>query len=51
MDVGRRCGRASLRDVACELNVDWHPVKDWHMRLQSAKAGVLSLLLQASRPH
>ena len=42
MDVGRRCSRASVRDVARELRLDWHTVKDLekqYMRAQLAKAG------------
>jgi hypothetical protein len=42
MDVGRRCSRASVRDVARELGLDWHTVKDLekqYMRAQLAKAG------------
>ena len=42
MDVGRRCSRASVRDVARELDVDWDTVKDLekhYMRAQLAAAG------------
>ena len=42
MDVGRRCSRASVRDVARELGLDWHTVKNLekqYMRAQLAAAG------------
>jgi transposase len=42
MDVGRRCSRASVRDVARELGLDWDAVKDLekqYMRAQLAAAG------------
>ena len=42
MDVGRRCSRASVRDVARELGLDWDTVKDLekqYMRAQLAAAG------------
>jgi len=42
MDVGRRCSRSSVRDVARELGLDWDTVKDLekqYMRAQLAKAG------------
>jgi transposase len=45
MDVGRRCSRASVRDVARELGLDWHTVKDLekqYMRAQLAAAGAPS---------
>ena len=45
MDVGRRCSRASVRDVARELGLDWHTVKDLekqYMRAQLARAGAPS---------
>jgi transposase len=45
MDVGRRCSRASVRDVARELGLDWDTVKDLekqYMRAQLAKAGAPS---------
>jgi transposase len=45
MDVGRRCSRASVRDVARELGLDWHTVKSLekqYMRAQLAKAGAPS---------
>lgn len=45
MDVGRRCSRASVRDVARELGLHWHTVKDLekqYMQAQLAKAGAPS---------
>jgi transposase len=42
MDVGRRCSRASVRDVARELGLDWDTVKELekqYMRAQLAAAG------------
>ena len=45
MDVGRRCSRASVRDVARELGLHWHTVKDLekqYMRAQLAKASAPS---------
>ncbi len=45
MDVGRRCSRASVRDVARELGLHWHTVKDLekqYMGAQLAKAGAPS---------
>ena len=40
--VGRRCAAATIRDVAKELHLDWHAVKDLekqYMRAQLAKVG------------
>ncbi|HEY2683025.1 MAG TPA: helix-turn-helix domain-containing protein [Steroidobacteraceae bacterium] len=40
--VGRRCRSAPIRDVAQELKLDWHTVKELdkqYMRAQLAKAG------------
>jgi transposase len=40
--VGRRCASATIRDVAKELHLDWHVVKDLekqYMRAQLARAG------------
>ena len=40
--VGRRCVNATIKDVAQELHLDWHAVKELHkqyMRAQLAKAG------------
>jgi transposase len=40
--VGRRCRSATIQDVAKELNLDWHAVKELdkqYMRAQLAKAG------------
>jgi transposase len=40
--VGRRCRQATIRDVAQELNLDWHTVKELdkqYMGVQLAKAG------------
>ena len=40
--VGRRCRQATIRDVAEELNLDWHTVKELdkqYMGAQLAKAG------------
>ena len=40
--VGRRCVSATIKDVAQELHLDWHAVKELHkqyMRAQLAKAG------------
>jgi transposase len=40
--VGRRCARATIQDVAKELHLDWHAVKDLEkqsMRAQLARAG------------
>jgi transposase len=40
--VGRRCRSAPIRDVAKELRLDWHTVKELdkqYMRAQLAKAG------------
>jgi transposase len=45
MDVGRRCSQASVRDVARELGLDWHTVKDLekqYMAAQLAAAGAPS---------
>lgn len=45
MDVGRRCSRASVRDVARELGLHWHTVKDLekqYMAAQLAAAGAPS---------
>jgi transposase len=42
-DVGRRCRNAAIHDVARELNLDWHTVKELdkqYMRAQIAKAGM-----------
>lgn len=39
--VGRRCRQSSIRDVAKELNLDWHTVKELdkqYMRIQLARA-------------
>ena len=41
-DVGRRCRSTPIRDVARELGLDWHTVKELdkqYMRAQLAKAG------------
>lgn len=41
-EVGRRCARASLKDVARELHLDWHTVKELekeYMREQLKRAG------------
>jgi transposase len=41
-DVGRRCRSAPIQDVAKELRLDWHTVKELdkqYMRAQLAKAG------------
>jgi len=41
-EVGRRCRSASIRDVANELRLDWHTVKELdkqYMRAQLAKDG------------
>jgi transposase len=43
MDVGRQCSRASVRDVARELVLDWDTVKDLetqYMRAQLVAAGL-----------
>ena len=40
--VGRRCRQSTVRDVAKELNLDWHTVKELdkqYMRIQLARAG------------
>ena len=40
--VGRRCAAATIQDVAKDLHLDWHAVKDLekqYMRAQLAKAG------------
>lgn len=40
--VGRRCASATIQDVAKELHLDWHAVKDLekqYMRAQLARAG------------
>ena len=40
--VGRRCRSAPIRDIAKELRLDWHTVKELdkqYMRAQLAKAG------------
>jgi transposase len=40
--VGRRCRQASIQDVAKELNLDWHTVKELdkqYMRVQLERAG------------
>ena len=40
--VGRRCRAATVQDVAKELHLDWHAVKDLekqHMRAQLERAG------------
>ena len=40
--VGRRCTAATIQDVAKELHLDWHAVKDLekqYMRAQLARAG------------
>jgi transposase len=40
--VGRRCRTATIKDVAAELKLDWHAVKELdkqYMRAQLAKAG------------
>ena len=40
--VGRRCAAATIRDVAEELHLDWHAVKDLekqYMRAQLGKVG------------
>jgi len=40
--VGRRCRQATIRDVAQELNLDWHTVKELdkqYMGMQLARAG------------
>jgi transposase len=42
-DVGRRCRNAPIRDVAEDLKLDWHTVKELdkqYMRAQFAKAGM-----------
>jgi transposase len=42
-DVGRRCRSAPIRDVAKELTLNWHTVKELdkqYMRAQLAKAGM-----------
>jgi transposase len=41
--VGRRCRQASIQDVAKELNLDWHTVKELdkqYMRVQLERAGM-----------
>ena len=43
--VGRRCRSSPIRDVAQELKLDWHTVKELdkqYMRAQLAKAGTLA---------
>ncbi len=40
--VGRRCRSATIKDVAKELNLDWHTIKELekqYMRAQLARAG------------
>ena len=40
--VGRRCRTATIKDVAKELKLDWHTVKELdkqYMKAQLAKAG------------
>jgi transposase len=40
--VGRRCRQAAIKDVAKELKLDWHTVKELdkqYMRVQLARAG------------
>ena len=40
--VGRRCRSATIKDIAKELDLDWHAVKELemqYMRAQLAKAG------------
>ena len=40
--VGKRCASGTIKDVAKELNLDWHAVKELemqYMRAQLAKAG------------
>jgi transposase len=40
--IGRRCASATIKDVALELHLDWHAVKELdkqYMRAQLAKAG------------
>lgn len=40
--VGRRCRQATVKDVAKELNLDWHAVKELdkqYMAAQLARAG------------
>ena len=40
--VGRRCRQSTVQDVAKELNLDWHTVKELdkqYMRIQLARAG------------
>lgn len=41
--VGRRCRQSSVKDVAKELNLDWHVVKELdkqYMRIQLERAGM-----------
>lgn len=40
--VGRRCRESSIKDVACELHLDWHTVKELdkqYMQTQLKRAG------------
>ena len=40
--VGRRCRQSTVKDVACELNLDWHTTKELdkqYMRIQVERAG------------
>ena len=40
--IGRRCRQSTVQDVAKELNLDWHTVKELdkhYMRIQLARAG------------
>jgi hypothetical protein len=40
--VGRRCRQSTVKDVACELNLDWHTAKELdkqYMRIQVERAG------------
>jgi transposase len=41
--VGRRCGNSTIKEVADELHLDWHSVKELdkqYMRAQLARAGI-----------
>jgi len=41
--VGRRCRQSTVKDVARELNLDWHTVKELdkhYMRIQLERAGM-----------
>ncbi len=40
--VGRRCHSSTVSDIACELNLDWHTVKELdkqYMTAQLERAG------------